>query len=563
MDERFAQVLTDPRFKTLKRNERKVRVDGRFSQMFTDRRFSSKSDVDPRRGKVVQEEEHVEDHSLKSYYDTSDPTLIATTSRYDVRGNDENDVLSSSSDESSDEDGVEVEHDWAELDRDVPRNSDTSHRLAVCNVDWDRIKAQDLFVLFNSFKPAGSCILSVRIYPSDFGKMRMAEESVRGPAEIVDVPAAAVLTDDEHETGDPVEDEYMQEKLRQYQLNRLRYFYAIVECDSQSTATSLYEQLDNYEFESSASTLDLRFVPDGVLFHEEPEQVCTALPDFSTYKPPIFITSALQQSSVRLTWDETDPSRAQKIESAFASRDEKQLDDLQAFLASEDEEESDSGSDTAPELKSDSVGEDVPIPNKLNKYKMLLQAVEEENGNEDADIEITFDNDDSDDENADQGAEFSAKKDDEDEAAGSDSNIESDGAAVSSEEEGANSPATDSGHGNALHLLVEDAKSHFNFTDFLVDGKKRKKEADADPDFKFDEEDGRFSGIFSSAEYNIDPSNPHFRKTPAMLSLIQRKAHLISQTRPKKKRKESEVAGLVANIKSNTDKFVKQRKRQD
>src|SRR6185437_4431483 len=67
MDERFAQVLTDPRFRTLKRHEKKVKIDSRFKRMFTDKKFRLKSDLDIR-GRPI--ESKAED--LSKVYELSD-----------------------------------------------------------------------------------------------------------------------------------------------------------------------------------------------------------------------------------------------------------------------------------------------------------------------------------------------------------------------------------------------------------------------------------------------------------------------------------------------------------
>jgi hypothetical protein len=56
-----------------------------------------------------------------------------------------------------------MDHNWGELDRDAERTDETTNRLAVCNMDWDRIRATDLMVLFNSFLPPGGILHSVTV----------------------------------------------------------------------------------------------------------------------------------------------------------------------------------------------------------------------------------------------------------------------------------------------------------------------------------------------------------------------------------------------------------------
>ena len=84
--------------------------------------------------------------------------------------------LSSSSD---DDDDLATDSEASERE-DVP-NGDASRRLAMVNVDWEQLTAQDLFVLFQSFKPELGDIRSVTVYPSEYGTEMMAKEARLGP----------------------------------------------------------------------------------------------------------------------------------------------------------------------------------------------------------------------------------------------------------------------------------------------------------------------------------------------------------------------------------------------
>lgn len=100
--------------------------------------------------------------------------------------------VSSSSDEeqSSDEsvgdaeeedDGLNLHSRWGELDHDVRRAEWISRRLAVCNLDWDKMSAEDVFISLESFKPESGTIKSVHVYLSDFGAEQLKYEEEHGP----------------------------------------------------------------------------------------------------------------------------------------------------------------------------------------------------------------------------------------------------------------------------------------------------------------------------------------------------------------------------------------------
>lgn len=319
---------------------------------------------------------------------------------------------SSSDDESSDDEHepeLFIEHVWGELDNDAPRTEDSTRRLAACNMDWDRIRASDIMVLCNSFLPPDGTILSVTIYPSEFGKERMAEEEVKGPQELTEVKLNSDDDDDFSDSDDESEaserkednadgDDYHMEKLRQYQLNRLKYYYAVIECNTVRAADKLYAECDGLEYESTATKLDLRFIPDDMSFEEAPKDVCTELPDLAKYKPRLFTTTALQQAKVELTWDENDVDRKELNEKMMTGKLNEIADtDLRKYVAYSSEEESGSATpsdaeeeeltDTKVAEASSDSADDEPVHVKtrkrntkddaISKYKNLLKDITE------------------------------------------------------------------------------------------------------------------------------------------------------------------------------------------
>uniref|UniRef100_A0A8C7YGK1 ESF1, nucleolar pre-rRNA processing protein, homolog (S. cerevisiae) n=1 Tax=Oryzias sinensis TaxID=183150 RepID=A0A8C7YGK1_9TELE len=237
-------------------------------------------------------------------------------------------------------------------------------------MDWDRMKARDLLVLFGSFAPKGGAVLSVRIYPSEFGKERLKEEEARGPPELKALP--------EDSEEDTEEERVHREKIRDYQFKRLKYFYAVVECDSVDTAAKIYEECDGFEYESSCSVLDLRFVPEDMTFEEEPRDEATHV-NLSAFTPKLFTSSAAATSKVQLTWDETDHERLTALNRKF-NKDELLDMDFRAYLASSSEEE-EALSGEEPDTGGGGTGQ-------ISKYRELLKSVQDKDQKEDRGMEM-------------------------------------------------------------------------------------------------------------------------------------------------------------------------------
>ncbi|XP_063427984.1 ESF1 homolog [Mytilus trossulus] len=314
----------------------------------------------------------------------------------------EGNVETSSEEEESDEEEFDNDDNLviniADLDKDAVEAPEITSRLAVCNLDWDRVKAQDIFVLLQSFKPTGGLIKYVKVYPSEFGIKRMEMEALKGPMELTETPLANQDSNEQDDQDDEEGGGFHTEKLRRYQLNRLKYYYAVVECDSQETANKIYEECDNMEYESSSNKLDLRFIPEDMTFDHEPKTVCTEPP--TSYTPSLYFTTALCQSKVDLTWDETDQDRLKvTMNPSIGKRTKKgkgevKEEDFKAYLASSSEDEDEDKAGSLGNLDfGDEESESDNEEQQINKYKSLVQSIkesEEKKKKRDVEMEITW-----------------------------------------------------------------------------------------------------------------------------------------------------------------------------
>nr|XP_034189805.1 ESF1 homolog [Osmia lignaria] len=543
---------------------------------------------------------------------------------------------SSSDEESSDlSDEEEIDHNWGELDKEAETTNESTHRLAVCNMDWDRVHAVDLMVLFNSFLPSGGFIQSVTIYPSEFGKQRMKEEDINGPKELTELSKEGNIENDDDDDDDDDENEegstYHMEKLRQYQLNRLKYYYAVVEFDSAETANKIYTECDGTEYESTSTRLDLRFIPDDMEFDQTPREVCDKLPELSKYQPKQFTTTALQQVQVQLTWDETNPERIELTQKLNSGKlDEINKNDLQAYLATDSDSDPEDKKEQkeSQEKKSDSEAE--TNVDAVEKYKALLKEIEEkEKAKQNKDVELEFTWGLGTQEKAEKLVQERLKKDenltpfeqylekrkakkkakreerkklrnaDENASTNSDDSEMMDSDTDNGKKEiktnksghrrtkdiengGANSSDDDEERRKAeLELLLmdenDDGKRHFNMKKIeenatmtkskqkRLSKKKNSQDQTEEDNFEVNVQDSRFHALFTSHHFNLDPADPHFRKTKGTEALIKEKLKRRAdndlnneiETKEPKMQPNTELQTLIKSVKKNAKNILR------
>ncbi|KTG38781.1 hypothetical protein cypCar_00003534, partial [Cyprinus carpio] len=672
-DDRFSKVQKDPRFWEMPSREHKVKIDKRFKSMFHDERFKLKYTVD-KRGRPVNQ---TSTEDLKRFYKLSDSEqsdeeeesektekpkkgkrVKKAAEEPQIEDEDE-------SDESEEEEeaekipksnaakktkeplvkGVRVFEEDEDEDAGVEEDEEedgSSRRLAVCNMNWDRLKAKDLLALFSSFKPKGGVVLSVTIYPSEFGKERMSAEQTQGPQELTGLP--------ENPDADTEEQRIYREKVRDYQFKRLRYYYAVVECDSVETATKIYEECDGYEYESSCSTIDLRFIPDDVTFDDEPKDRATDV-DYSSYKPKLFTSTATTTAKVELTWDETDHDRVTALCRKFNKDDLLDMD-FKAYLASSSEEEEE---EAEAEEQIDAEKPAEPLPEEIKgskgkksaeqiaKYRELLKSFQEKDKEKDdsMDMEVTWvpglketteklvkkkmegkdqltpweqylqkrkekkkekrkgKKEALEAESVISDDELPADVDFNDpffkEELGSTSSLKNKKNKKNSKKDEERTPEEQEELERKraeMELLMDDGEDdkhkHFNYDKIVeqqnLSKKKRKKLLKSntpleEDNFQVDVQDPRFQAVFTSHLYNLDPSDPAYKKTKATQSILEekqrrREERQHSQEEALKSRAAQETPSsstkamdpslslLIKSIKNKTEQFQARKKQK-
>ncbi|KAJ3221403.1 pre-rRNA-processing protein esf1 [Clydaea vesicula] len=377
-DERFKRIQSDPRFKRPKKDDSKIKIDKRFAGMLKSNFSKTKKPLVDKRGKTIkknapledmkrfykQDDELEEDEKEKENNDSSDEKKIVENvesvelhsassdseseeALSDIQKSDKisgfdlargHGQVESSEEESDEEETVVGQTSQNEEEEENIPLGDETNRIAAVNLDWDHIKAQDIFKLFHSFlqtkNSATGKIVSVKIYVSEFGKAKLKEEEMGPPKEIFE-DTNKLLVDDDGADFDEA-------KLRKYQLDRLKYYYSVTEFDSVNTAKEIYNICDGTEFESSGNFLDLRFIPDGTEFLEA-DVIDSCYKEEKNYVQKDFQTKALQHTKVSLTWDQDDFDRVKVTKRKFTKEDLKDMDFKSYVASSESEEEDEEG----------------------------------------------------------------------------------------------------------------------------------------------------------------------------------------------------------------------------
>ncbi|XP_033041469.1 ESF1 homolog isoform X2 [Trachypithecus francoisi] len=522
-------------------------------------------------GSEDEDEEDEDEDSEDDDESDSGPDLARGKGNIETSSEDEDDMADLFPEESG------FEHAWRELDKDAPRADEITCRLAVCNMDWDRLKAKDLLALFNSFKPKGGVIFSIKIYPSEFGKERMKEEQVQGPVELLSIPEDAPEKD--------------------------------------------------------------WFIPDDITFDDEPKDVASEV-DLTAYKPKYFTSAAMGTSTVEITWDETDHERITVLNRKF--KKEELLDmDFQAYLASssEDEEEieeelqGDDRVDVEEDGKTKKSQKD--DEEQIAKYRQLLQVIQEKEkkGKEnDMEMEIKWvpglkESAEEMVKNKLEGKDkltpweqFLEKKKEKkrlkrkqkalaeeasEEELPSDVDLNDPYFAEEVKKIGIKKKSVKSAKDGTspeeeteverqkaeMALLMmdedEDSKKHFNYNKIVEHqnlSKKKKKQLMKkkeliEDDFEVNVSDARFQAMYTSHLFNLDPSDPNFKKTKAMEKILEEKARQREQKEQELtqaiKKKESEIekesqrksidpalSMLIKSIKTKTEQFQARKKQK-
>ena len=616
LDPRFSGIYDDPKFKNARRKKIKIKLDDRFSKSDLEVKKKSKVDKYGRKldstteSKELQdfdkffEKEDAEDPQGNSDSEEEEKVVISSVDR--ARGdipancvNSSDEFTSSDSEESEDSDIESEGESDIEIETTKPESGDASRTLAVVNLDWDHVKSSDLMITFSSFLPKDGKIEKISVFPSEFGKERMQREEVEGPPREIfqkkkSKKSSTKVHDDESDSDVDIRDLYEEgdadkdvdtKALRQYQLERLRYFYAVVYCNNIATAEAIYTNCDGTEYESTANMFDLRYVPDGMEFDDEARDECTELP--KNYKPLQFSTDALQHSNVKLTWDETPADRVEISKRAFSQKEIEDMD-FKAYLASD----SDGSEDEANQSTKNKLKSLVGMSMKIGEKSIMNE--DDEANDEDIDMEITFtpglvEGNDVPEKDKEESTIEKVRRKEQERRKARKQRLKDLKQQSQQEKKDKFKPAK--GKKNAENetdnaeavkakaqlelLMMEDEdpnssvnnKAHFNMNEIMRSEKEKTKKSRYQntkkiviDEFKPNLNDSRFAEVFEDHAFAIDPTQSEYKETKAMKEIIKERSKRSNNSKTQNKKRKNPDSKDECNQHSSISNMVKKLK---
>jgi len=611
MSDRYTKLTKDPRFKKgririadkskYSSNKFDPTNDDRFSDLHSDKKFKKKGAKIDRTGKKIldtgtdlskdfykirrENRNKKLDENLESSDDDSDeidldepvgpaPPLVdvgklQSTYHDKARGNYESEG-STTEEESSEEDddddaedtkknqdekSLETPSNWSKVTQNFinetkskqPTIYNSTKTLAFVNLDWTKISARDLYILCESFKSNGR-VISCQIYKSKIGKE--AEKS--GP----------VLVSKKQIDGENEGENFDREKMREYELSKLRWRYAIIKLEEIESAEKIYEECNEQEYMSSGILMDISYAPDDMTFEiddltdEWPKSNTSVVTSTTNDYHPLNIThSSSSHTAIKSTFDEDDTRRRDRMHGFFEDfkDDDYFKDDLgdnfnDLIASSSSEEEDIKGVMTSKESRRDlyrkmllemnrNEEEDKEFhksitieidPNDKDAFmneeeqKELLRDDDyskKENSNSE-DNQDDSENSENDDDNSNESSKSETQNsDDEQNVAAKTAMIIGNDGSSSSDEDNENEPAT----------TIVSKTSNNKITIH---------------------QDARFSEFLSSSQFSIDPSSKAFKKTDQMEEFTK---HQVKSRTEKRKGEEEKMAKLTVQKRRAND----------
>lgn len=131
-----------------------------------------------------------------------------------------------------------------------------------------------------------------------------------------------------------------QSALRKYEEERLQYYYAVAVFEDEESAERIYDNCDGVEYGQSRCEFSLSFVPHDMVIDTPPRDKCEKLPD--GYTPPEIAPNTLSNTTVASTWDADAPDRV-VLKRRILRRKEEDEDNLRAYIHSDSDGEGEEG----------------------------------------------------------------------------------------------------------------------------------------------------------------------------------------------------------------------------